>query len=375
MKRDDQKPFVHPSVPVGSLDPAKAYQAGVNARRGLQKDTTPVAGGKSPAIPRLDGTPGAGGGLTMEQLAQIERGGTRSQRLQLAALDLLPDQAKKDPGFREGQGSMMASNQPELAAKYGVVRQGKFIPPQQLTPPNPGGPILRPETQRGLEKLAELAHAQQSQSVLPDQAVEPSEGATAAARIGNLPGDNSSDPLSDSDRAAIKESVSQMDEFQFDTWRQAMMKDILNTEEQKKLVEARLQPLHVEDLVVSLEIIQRVPIIPGKFEPAFKTTSGETDLGIKRLIMEDAKSLEVSDRYTLDKFALMSLCAALHSINNKPFPTYQDGSGAFDDKLFRAKLDAVLRLPLHMLASLGVHAFWFEQRVRLLFRAETLGNG
>lgn len=377
MNRDDVKPFVHPGVPQGALSPASAYAAGVAARRGGPiKDNTPVAGGRAPSIPRLDGAPVQGSGFTMEQHAQAERGGRAAvtQGPQLAAIDLLPDAAKADPEFRPGQGSMLAMNQPHLAAKYGVIRNGKPIAPQQLVPPPPPGtPLLRPETQRGLEQLAAFAKAQTNP--LPVEQAPASEGATAAARIGNIPGDVSEQPLSDEDRKAIKESVSQMDEFQFDSWRQAMMKDLINNEEQKKIVEERMKPLDVEDLILNMEIIQRVPIIPNKFEPSFKTTSGETDLAIKRLIMEDTRSLEVSDRYYLDKFALMALCAALHAINNKPFPTYQDSNGNFDDTAFRKKLDSVLRLPLHMLASLGVHAFWFDQRVRSLFKAESLGNG
>lgn len=366
MKRDENRPFVHPGVPTGALDPAKAYAAGIAARRNLPpKDNTPVAGGQPPTIPRLDGVPQSG--LTMEQQGRLERGAGITPRL--APADLLPPEARKDPAFRDGQGSMVAMNQPELAAKYGVIRGGRPVAPQQLFPAPTGGPILKPETRRGLEKLAELAREQQS--VRP----EPPPESSTTATIGNLPGDTSPAPLSDAEKQSIKESISQMDEFQFDTWRQAMQKDLLNNEEQRKIIEARLKPMHVEDMVLNLHVIQRVPVIPGKFEPSFISTTGETDLAIKRLIMEDSKSLDISDRYFLDKFSLMSLCAGLHAINGKPLLAYQDAGGDFNDDLFRKKFNNMLKMPLHMLASLGVHAWWFEQRVRSLYQADALGNG
>ena len=44
-------------------------------------------------------------------------------------------------------------------------------------------------------------------------------------------------------------------------------------------------------------------------------------------------------------------------------------------QVFLKKFNMVLRLPLHMLASIGVNTLWFDVRVRKLFVAEKLGNG
>ena len=136
-----------------------------------------------------------------------------------------------------------------------------------------------------------------------------------------------------------------------------------------------LRPLDIGDLVTKGYIEQKVPVVPDQFEPVFKTTDGETDLALKRLIMEDSNSLEVNDRYLLDKFALMSLAAALHSVNSLVFGDHKDEHGNFDDEKFMKKFNRMLKLPMHMLASLGCHALWFEMRVRKLFVAEKVGNG
>lgn len=366
-------PFIHPDVAAAQ---AAAHQAGLAARRAHAappKGGVPVAGGRAPAIPRLDSPAPAQGGFTMEQHAMAERGELQGIKTgpKILPTDTLPESVRTDPAFISGQGAMMAINQPALAAKHGVVRSGQFIPPQKLQP-RAGGTQFRPETLEGLKKIAEIQNQQVAPSIVEQP---PSERAEALGKIGNLPGDDSNKPLSEADKKVIQESIQNMDEFQWDTFRQAMMKDLLNNEEQKAIIEARLEPMNIEDLIMNMSVQQKVRIIPGKFEPTFSSVSGETDLAIKRLIMEDSKSLQVDDRYFLDKFALMSVCACLHSVNGKPLPLYVDGDGNFNDELFRKKFNTLLRYPMHMLASLGVNAFWFEVRVRSLFIAEKVGNG
>ena len=150
---------------------------------------------------------------------------------------------------------------------------------------------------------------------------------------------------------------------------------MLNNSEQRDIIEGRLTEMDVGDLLTQGYITQKVTIIPGKFEIEFKALEGETDLALKRLIMEDSASVDVSDRYFLDKFGLMSLAAVLHKVNDKAFGDYMDEHGNFDDDKFRAKFKRVLKLPMPMLASLGANAMWFDVRVRKLFVAEKLGNG
>jgi hypothetical protein len=404
MKRDDriakqapsavslpgEAPYVDPRVPKGALTPADAYKAGLQARAQarLAKTQMPVAGGPGPRIPRLDSQP-SDAGMTMQQHAmtteqrnrQLEALRQASQkgsfvepppvsapRLVLQKTDTLPQEARQDPSFIAGYGDMIAVNQPQLAAKYGVVRDGKVLAPQQLLPTT-GKPQLRPETIKDLETLKRL---EEEQLVIPEA---PTGLGDAAGKVGNLPGDDSSKPLSENEKKELQKAVASMDEFEFDNWRQTMMKDILNQPEQKRLIEARLAPMDIGDLITMGHIIQNVPIIPGKFEVQFRTNDGETDLAIKRLIMEESKSLEVSERYYLDKFAMMSMTALLYAINKKVFPDHHNEKGEFDDERFRKKFQFVLRLPFHMLASIGVQAMWFEERVRKLFVVEKVGNG
>jgi hypothetical protein len=392
-----KRPYIHPAAPTGHLTPAQTYGQQMRERQGrraaVPKTTTPVAGGPAPQIPRLDGGP-ARGGMTMSQHAQavqdhaervaaVKEAATAGfveppnfvaapESLALQPMDILPQEAQNDPEFITGQGSMFAGNQPRMAMKYGVVRDGNHIPPQELVNPGQRQPGLSEGTLRDIEQLREL---EEKQSGVPAPRPETTELGAAAGTVGNVPGDESTEPLSDEEREQLTKAVQTMDEFEFDTWRQTMMRDILNNPEQQQILEARLEPLDIGDLITANYVTQRVPVIPGKFELVFKSTDGETDLAIKRIIMEDSRSLEVSDRYYLDKFSLMSMAALLHGVNNKTFKDHRNTQGDFDDGQFREKFQMVMRLPTHMLASIGVHAMWFEHRVRKLFAMEQVGNG
>lgn len=387
------KPFIHPGVDQAAL----AFEAARKARQArnpLPKTNAPVAGGPPLQIPNLVGAPQQSG-LTMAQYAAIERGAPAqptvarnsfvesssvgpnripSSPAQMGILptDELPPQAKDDPAFVSGTGAMFAANQPMLAGKYGVVRGGRHIPPQQLAGAQPQQQQrqIRPETTRDLEELAALQR-KQAQAAIP-ASEEATDMGKAAGEVG-IPAVNN--PLSDEDREELNEAFRNLDQFDFDKWRQSLMRDVLNNEQQKKIIESRLKPMDVGDLITRGYIIQRVDINPGRFWVEFKTLDGETDLSLKRLIMEDSRSVEVSDRYYLDKFGLMSVAAVVHKINDRAYGDITDENGNFHDERFRKKFNQLLKLPMPMLASLGANALWFDIRVRKLFVAEAVGNG
>lgn len=352
-------------------------------------------------IPRLDQPPQRG--VTMEQQARMERPQPQAQvarppggivepalmpqqrqatpGMAFAPADTLHPDAMQDPAFQQGMGAMLAANQPALALKYGVYRNGQFIPPQRL---QQGRTALSQQTIQGLQEIEELRRQQQGS--MPIGALSPSEEAAeaevargpagAAARIGNLPGDDQNRPLSEEERKNAREMASKMDDFEFDSFRQAMMRDILNNQQQKDIIESRLVPLDIADMIVNGYAQQEIVINPGKFWFVLRSMNGEEDLEVKRMVMMESKSaLEVSDRYLLDKYAFMTLTIALLSVNSRPLGDIYNAKGEFDQSLFEMKFRKVQKLPLHMLASIGVNQMWFEQRARKLYVAEKVGNG
>jgi hypothetical protein len=411
--------YVDPNIDPARLSGAAAYAAGIMARRGgLPKADMPLQQ-ERPPIPVLSGGPQPGaGGQTMADFARAERGqGPRdplmaqvfpqaqgasiieesapmpspgrtapAQRhtaasLGLAPADTLPDAARSDPSFQHGYGSEFASNQPHLAAKYGVVRNGQLIPPQRL-----GGSLgrstLSPQTVEDLARLKQL----QEQGTAPglDESEEAGrkvvEGGVggSAARVGGVssgPPVKPKEETEESRNEVLKRAIDQMDAFEFNQWRQLTMRQILHSEEERAIIEGRLRPLDLGDLLKDGVIRQRVPIIPGKYEITLQSYDGQIELALKRLVMSEARSVDVGEQYLLDKHSFMSLAVGLHKINDKPYPDIFDKEGVFSDELFFKKFNQVMRLPIHMLASIGVNQMWFEMRVRKLYSASAVGNG
>lgn len=423
-----QRTYVDPSL-VGMDPRAAAATAAMAARRRplappLPRYTEPTAGGPPPPIPALD-SPHQEGRTMAEQAmrtmgadsARVQatafgqhaqrpgsilapggaplgsQGGPEPQRLAILPTDILPQEAMKDPNYHHGASSQLAVNQPHMAAKYGVVRGGQLLPPQalmaggagvmqQAPAPNDFRSMRRPAAEMQAD-LSALAAAQQRQQ--PSQAegvvedidtplVPPERpGAAAAATTGANP------VVTDADRARmsdeVKRAISQMDDIDFDMLRRKMAEDILKNPEQRRIVEARCIPLKIEDLILSNRVKQRVPIVPGKFEPTYESQTSDVEMALKQLISVESDSVRVSEAYLLDKYALMNTTAGVVAINGNLLPPMFDAAGEFSSELFWVKYKWMLKRPMHMLASLGVHYAWFEARVRELFKVEEAKNG
>jgi len=366
--------FSTPFMAAGITDPAALqYKQQIETR--LRARPAP----KGPPIPLLTGE--AQEGRTMADQARPARApgsiieptpSPQSPPRGFLPQDLLPEEAVKDPLYREGGGSRYAASQPALALKYGVIRNGQRIAPQQLVSGKGG---LSPATVEGLRAVEELNRARASVES-PDAHVEREAAASsagAAARLGAPPKEEK--PLTVEERKEVEKEIRGLDDFDYNRFREAVTEDVLNNDEQRKIIESRLTPLSLDDAIVNDCVTQIVPIVVGKFEPEFQSLRAEDDLALKRLIMQEGKSVEVNARYLLDKFSLMTVAAGTRALNRNPLPDYRDQHGNFDEALFWKKFHMVVRRPFHMLAAIGVQYYWFEIRVRRLFVAERLGNG
>lgn len=388
-------PYVHPAVGSANLSPgARKYVPGQQPAAPTPY-VQPVGGGHLP-IPRLDQQ--HRDGMTMADQALVQRGGgapsaaggpppspflpavSRSPAGPLPNLfpgDLLPQAAAADPLFVQGTGAQYATSQPQLAAKYGVLRNGVLIPPQALYEGKRG---LSQETIDGIKAIAEAQasgvsrEAELDARVMSEAAANSSAGVAARLASASSDADVRPAPAGNLDER-VADAVRDMDDFDFAKFREMMSKDLLNNDDQRAIVEAAVKPMDISDLITQGYILQVVPIIPGKFYPTFRSASAEDDLSLKRLLMEESGEIEANSRYLVDKFALMTVAAMTYAINNNPLPDYRNAQGDFDRKLFLTKFNYLIKQPFHMLAALAVHSFWFEIRVRKLFVAEKLGNG
>jgi hypothetical protein len=270
---------------------------------------------------------------------------------------------------------MYAASQPELAYKYGVIRgtgtNRRHVLPQELGNPTKG---LSSKTLEDMKTLSALQGGQAAVVGEQDRRAEQEAAASsagAAGSFGNTPGDG---PEAGA-KTRVSDALKKMDDLDYSTLRDMMLKDIINNDEQRKIIEERCKPMNVEDLIMHGYVRQKVPILPDKFEPMFQSPAGADDLAIKRLIMVESKGLEINERYLLDKFALMTVALGVYAINNNVLPDYRDANGKFNDDKFWEKYELLTRNSFHMLGTLGVNFFWFDIRVRRLFVAERLGNG
>lgn len=216
-----------------------------------------------------------------------------------------------------------------------------------LSPRPAGSPILRPETQQQLE---EFTKAQQEE--LKNIAQEANK--VTAEQKDNSKKDDIFESLLDlSDQRTVAEKM-------------------LDNRKRREEIESRCAPMKFEDLLYRNEVEQKVPIIPGKFEPTFRSLVPEETLFIKRYIAKDPAT---SDQYHFEKYNLCILACSLVAINDRPLPDHRDAQGNVDEGLFETKMKMVLKKSGYIVADLGVNYTWFDTRVRKLITADGLKNG
>jgi hypothetical protein len=204
-------------------------------------------------------------------------------------------------------------------------------------------PKLSPETEEGLKKLAEAN--KEAQTV----ADETTKGLDAAEeKITELP----------FDFAAISSA-----------------RDELMNKDRKKLIEARLQPLDMTDLISKKEINQVVPIIKDKLHITLRTYSQREYLFCLRYIYD----FPGPAIYQEELLNTCKLVCSLVAINGAFLPDHRINVGKreeeIDRKAFENKMFHVSGFPVHLMADISVQVIWFSERVGKLFSLDNLKNG
>lgn len=327
-------------------------QAHKDAMEKAKQGGRPVGGVPPVRIPPLDADPLPGGGSMSDQAAALSDptnplSPAYSPELAMMAsrgqgpFATLPPEATRDPNFRPGVGSMIAANQPQL-------RQ-PAPPSPQTQQQDPRKPILRKETVADLQKLAEF---QQTAESIQESELKAAEAAAA--------------------KQAEEDVLKGPAPYQGDLGLDQEDWNVLNNPARRKDIESRLAPLGIEDIIMYGEIQQEVEVVPGKTRYKFRSTTGEEDLAVKRMMFGESGG----DRYMLDKFSLYNLTLGVVSINNMALPTHLNDKKRFDETAFLKKYEMLMRFPVQLLGDMAVQYMWFDQRVRRLFvkSAEELKN-
>lgn len=297
----------------GSESAAAAAIAAAKQRR------VPVGGPAAPPMPRFDMPPPAVTQAGAQAVRSAQRVLTQEEKNKLTEAGQ----------FHPGVGSAYAANQPGMG-RLPTSSEGEELPIDPRVVPRPPGSGLRSETVKELEAVA----AANSKASRED----------------------------DEELKKINKEIDEIDEvFETNEFGERV-KSLLANKERCRAIESRCQPLSLEELLINGSVQQKVPIVPGKFEPVFRSLQGLENLEILRLV----GSLRGTEDFILDSLSLYRLTAGLYSINSKVLPNHLDKDGDFDEEMFKAKKKITLRMALPILSDMVVNFAWFQKRVQKL---------
>jgi hypothetical protein len=168
------------------------------------------------------------------------------------------------------------------------------------------------------------------------------------------------------DDVELKKINKEIDEID-ETWETnefgERVRSLLANKKRKELIEARCEPMDIADLLMKGYVSQKVPIVPGRFEPTFRSMSGEENLEVLRLMGRISGGV---DQYILDSLSIYKLTCGLERINGKVLASHLDKDGNFNEEMFLAKFKVVKKMALPVLADLVVNFDWFARRVQKL---------
>ncbi len=272
--------------------------------------------------------------------------------LDLRPTDMLPSSAKQDPRFDIQKPAFAMSQDPELARRYGVVRNGILASPDQLLPK---GKVTAPPE----PGPAPPAPVRKAPSIL-----KPEEGAAPAEKV-KLEVPEMPEPTDDPeipgtlDLAMIREAVTT---------------GVLNNDEQRIIVEGRLKgKIDIADMLLDRPVRQTVVIIPDRLEITFEAIPYKVELMMKQMIAAEADSA-VYNEYLMDKFVLMGVACAVESVNGNKLPALMD-AGIITPKMIEARLEWMLKRPVALVTMLSIHYHWFYMRQMKALQAVDLKNG
>lgn len=230
---------------------------------------------------------------------------------------------------------------PSLAAASQIPSEARMqappTPPEGVAPRPPGSPVIRPETKAQLEQMAVVAEKMKE------------------------------------DEKKAEEKKEEEDPFKnFDFGGKSEQELILNNKARRTAIESRCEPMKLEDLIINDEVTQVVPIVPGQFEPMFRSMTPDESLFVKKYL---SKMDVQTDQYIMEMYGVCQLACSLVAINGKALPDHRDTNGDPNLEAFKKKLKTILKKSAYVVADLGLNFFWFDLRVRRLLNPEDLKNG
>lgn len=217
--------------------------------------------------------------------------------------------------------------------------------------PRPAGAGLRPETVQG---LADASRA----------AVQAEKAAEAKKEDDSKKGDEKIDD-------------SFLLDF-FEASQRAEGDQVLRSKQRKKGIETRCQPLSLDDLLYVGWVKQKVPVIPEKFEPVFRSLTQPESLFLSKYVAKkiDAEKT-LNSKYAQEFNALCVLTCSLVTVTGRnDLPAHLDSNGEVDENAFELKMKSLIKsTSMYVLMDLGIQYDWFDVRVKKLLNVDDVKNG
>ena len=149
--------------------------------------------------------------------------------------------------------------------------------------------------------------------------------------------------------------------------------EITEEERLKKAIEGRLEEIDIGEYLMSGEIKQLVPIIPGKLEIVFKTVNDMEESFVDNTVSKKPSTL--TNRQFLRIMNELALVIHIYSVNGTKWPTLIDGDGTINQESVDARLRHIKKLSSPIFNMLTQNLAWFTDRVNKGLTASALGNG
>ena len=151
-------------------------------------------------------------------------------------------------------------------------------------------------------------------------------------------------------------------------------KELTDEEKLRAAIEARLSPIDIGQYLVSGgEVVQLVPIVPGKLEVRFRTVTEYEEGWVDTYLGKQGGSL--TNRQILRALNECSLACYIESVNGSKWPPSVGRDGQVIPQNIDERLSRVRKLHSSVFALLVQNLGWFIDRVNKSLTVEALGNG
>jgi hypothetical protein len=227
---------------------------------------------------------------------------------------------------------------------------------------------LRPETVEGLKALQREAAAQME-----------AKGNELQRELSRKAETLAPPPEGDKDKAASQPD-DLVDEQFVDALRGAQ-EDVIQNDRERKAVAKRVGEIDLAQGLLTGEFTQVVPIIPDKLVVTYRClTSGENN-ELRLLLLDELSRDPKRGSLADDLLGFYQVVASVVSLNKNTYARHMEPEGPtgrmkFNREIFIEKVHLFMSFPMPLIASLGTHGAWFDQRVRELFATtDRLKNG